>query len=91
MIITDSDRMQGAGKKWKHYLGQMFIPLQLSEPDKHNQDPFENALQNLKAGLSKINNTCGAGVIAYHCETMEYLFSINNQVAWASLGNWLPF
>ena len=27
MIITDSDRVIGAGKKWKHYLRQMFTPL----------------------------------------------------------------
>ena len=27
MIIMDSDGVLGVGKKWKHYLGQMFTPL----------------------------------------------------------------
>ena len=27
MITTDSDGGLGAGKKWKHYLGQMFTPF----------------------------------------------------------------
>ena len=27
IIITDSDGVLGAGKKWKHYLGQMFTSL----------------------------------------------------------------
>ena len=66
MIITDSDRVLGAEKKWKHFLGRMFTLLQLSEPDKHNQNPVERAIQHLKAGLSKIRNACGTGVLAYH-------------------------
>ena len=70
MIITDSDGVLGAGNKWKHYLRQMFTPLQLSEPDKNNQNPVERATKNLKAGLNKIRNACGMGVIAYHCEAM---------------------
>ena len=37
MIITDSNEVLGAGKKWKQVLGRLFIPLQLSEPDKHNK------------------------------------------------------
>ena len=91
IIITDSDAVFGAGKKWKHYLGQMFTLLQLSEPDKHSHNPVERAIQNLKSGLSKIRNSCGTGVLAYHCKTMEYLRDINNYVARASLGKWLPF
>ena len=45
MIIRDSYRVLGAGKKWKHYLGQMFTPLQLYEPDKHNQNPVKRAIK----------------------------------------------
>ena len=67
MIITDSYRVIGAGENWKHYLGQMFTPLQLYKPDKHNQNPVKRAIQNLKAGLSKIRNDCGTGVLEYHC------------------------
>ena len=33
----------------------------------------------------------GQGVLVYHCETMDYLFSIINYVYWESLGNRLPF
>ena len=35
-IITDCDGRLGAGKVWKNYLGRLFIPLSLSEPDKYN-------------------------------------------------------
>ena len=91
MIITDSDGVLGAGKKWKQYLGQMFTPLHLSEPDKQNQNPVQRAIQNFKSGLSKIRNICGTGVLAYHCEAMEYLCSMNNYAAWESLGNRLLF
>ena len=35
-IIMDIYRVLGAGGNWKHYIGQMFTPLRLSEPDKHN-------------------------------------------------------
>ena len=91
MIIADSDGVLGAGKKWKHYHGRMFTPLQLSEPDKHNHNPVERTIQKLKAGLTKIRNACGTGVLAYHCEAMEYLCSINNYIDRASLGNRLPF
>ena len=48
-------------------------------------------IQNLKAGLSKIRNSYGTGVLAYHCEAMKYLCSIKNYVARVSLGNRLPF
>ena len=65
--------------------------MSLSEPDKHNQNFVEHAIQNLKAGLSKIRNACGAEVLHYHWEAMEYLFSLNNYVARASLGNRLPY
>ena len=78
MIIMDRDGVIGAGKKWKHYPRRIFTPLRLSEQDKHNQNPVERAIQNLKAGLSKIRNYCGAGFLAYHCEPMEYLCHINN-------------
>ena len=27
IIITDSDRVLGAGEKWKHFLTRMFTPL----------------------------------------------------------------
>ena len=64
-IITDSDRRLGAGRVWKNLLGGLFVPLILSEPDKHNQNFVERAIQNLKAGLSKIRNACGAEVL-YH-------------------------
>ena len=65
-IITESDRVSGAGKKRKHFIGRMFTLLQLYEPDKHNQNPVKRAIQNLKAGLSKIRNDYGTGVLAYH-------------------------
>ena len=65
-IIMDYDGNLGAGKQWKDYLGRLFVPLSLSEPDKHNQNLVERAIQNLKAGLSKIRNACGAEVLAYH-------------------------
>ena len=66
-------------------------PPQLSKLYKHNQNPIEHAIQNLKSGLSKIKNSCVTGVLAYHCEAMEYLWNINNDVARESLGNQLPF
>ena len=66
MIITDSYGVFGAAKKWKHFLCQMFTPLRLSEPDKHNQNPVKCAIQNLKAGIRKIRNSCGAGFLTYH-------------------------
>ena len=91
MIITDRDRVLGAGKKWKHYTGQIFTPLQLYELDKHNQNPVKRPIQNLKDGLSKIRNDRGTRVLAYHCEAMEYLYNINNYVDRESLGNKLPF
>ena len=70
IIIMDSDGVLGAGKKWKLFLGLMFTPIQLSELDKHNNNTVQRAIQNLKAGLSKIRNDCGTGVLAYHCEAM---------------------
>ena len=91
MIIMDSDGVLGAGEKLKHFLGRIFTPLQLSEPDKHNQNPVKRAIQKFKAGLSKIRNACWKGVIVYHCDSMEYLCSINNYVARSILGNRLPF
>ena len=90
-IMTDCDGRLVAGKVWKSYLGRLFVPLSLSEPDKHNQNFFERVIQNLKAGLSKIRNACGAEVLRYHWEAMEYLCSSNNYVARASLGNQLPY
>ena len=69
----------------------IFIPLQLSETDKHNQNPVERAIQHLKAGLIKIRNSCGKGVLAYYWEAMDYLCSLTNYVDRASLGNQLPF
>ena len=66
MIVTDSSRVLGAGKKWQHFLGRLFVPLNLSEPDKHNHNPLERVIYNMKAGLIKIRNACGVGVLAYH-------------------------
>ena len=91
MIITDINGVLSGVKKCKRFLRRLLIPLQLSEPDKHNQNPVKRAIQNLKAGLSKIRNACGTGVLAYHWEVMEYLCSLNNYVAQAILGNRLPF
>ena len=91
MIITNSDGVLGAGKKGKKFLRRLFIPLQLSKPDKHNQNPVECAIQNLKDGLINIRNACGTVVLEYHWEAMEYLFSLNNHVARESLGNRLLF
>ena len=71
MIITDSDGVLGAGKKWQHFLGQVFAPLNLSKPDKHNQNTVDRAIQNLKAGLSKTINACVVGVLSYHWGDME--------------------
>ena len=82
IIITYFDWVLGAGNNWKHYLGRMFTPLQLSETDKHNQNPVKRVIQNLKAGLSKIRNSYGVGVLAHHCKAMEHLCIINNHVAW---------
>ena len=70
MIITDSDGVLGVGKKWTNFMGRLFIPLNRSKPDKQNQNPVEHAIQNLKAGLIKIRNACGVGVLAYHWEVM---------------------
>ena len=78
MIITDNDGVIGAGNKRKNYLGRIFTPLRLSEPDKHNQNLVKRAIKNLKASLNKIRNACGTGVLAYHCEAMAYLCDINN-------------
>ena len=91
MSITDRHRVLGAGKKWKHYLVRIFIPLKLSEPDKHKQNPVDQAIQNLKDGLSKISNACGKEVIAYHFKAMDYLCNINNYVDREIIGNQLPF
>ena len=90
-IITDHDGKLGSGKQWKDYLGRKFVTLSLSELDKHNHNLLEREIQNLKAGFSKIRDDYGAKVLAYHWEAMEYLFRINNYVAWASLGNRLPY
>ena len=48
-------------------------------------------MQNLNAGLSKMRNACGMGVLAYHWDAMEYLCSPNNYVSRASLDSRLPF
>ena len=61
MIITDSNGVLGAGMKWKHFLRQIFTPLQLYEPVEHNQNPFKYTIQNFKAGLGKIRNDCSTG------------------------------
>ena len=39
MIVTDHDRKLGAGKKWKQFIGKLFVPLNLSGLDKLNQNP----------------------------------------------------
>ena len=65
-IITYHDGKLGAGKQWKDYLRRLLVPLSLSEPDKHNHNLVERAIQNLKAGFSKIRNVCGAEVLSYH-------------------------
>ena len=52
---------------------------------------MERAIHNLKAVLIKIRNTCGDEVLAYHWEAMEYLCSLNNYVARASLNNRFPY
>ena len=72
-------------------LGQTFIPLHLSEPDKHNKNRVKHAIYNLKAGCSKFRNACGAGVLYYHYEMMEYFYNINNYVSQARLNNRLPY
>jgi len=90
-IITDSDKRLGAGKTWKRFLSNIFVPLILSEPEKHNQNFVERAIQNLKAGQSKIRNACGFEVSQYYWEMMDYLSSLNNYVARASLGQRSPF
>ena len=41
MIIMYSDGVLGAGKKWKHYLGLIFTPLRLSEPDNTQSEPSQ--------------------------------------------------
>ena len=43
-IIMDHDGKVGAGKKWKDYLGRLFLLLCLSEPDKHNHNLVERAI-----------------------------------------------
>ena len=73
------------------FSGENVHPLFLSEPDKHNQNSVEGTIQNLKSRCSKIRNTCGTGILAYNCETMEYFFDVNNYVARASLNNWLLY
>ena len=65
-IITDSDGKLDVGKKWKDYLGRLFVLLCLSEPEKRNQNFVERAIQNLKSGLSKIRNACVVETLAYH-------------------------
>ena len=91
MIITDSNRVLGVGKKWKRYIGKMFTPLQLYEPDKHNQNSVEREIQNLNSGLSKIINAYETGFLTYHCESMEYLCDINNYLSRSSLSNQFPY
>ena len=91
MLPTDSDSVLDDGKKRKQVLGKTFIPLHLSEPNKHNQNPFKCDIQNLKAGCSKTSNSCGTGVLAYHCEMMEYFFDVTNYVDQAILNNRIPY
>ena len=43
-IITDSDGRLVAGKVWKNFLGRMFVPLIMLEPDKHNQNFVERVI-----------------------------------------------
>ena len=45
----------------------------------------------LKAGISKIRNSCRTGVLAYHFNKMDYLCYINNYAARVNLGKRLPF
>ena len=66
ILTMDCDSILGTGKKRKQVLGRTFTPLHLYEPDKHNKNPVECAIQNLKAGCSKIRNACGTRVLAYH-------------------------
>ena len=63
----------------------------LLEPDKYNQNFVERAIYNFKAGLSEIKNACGAEVLRYHWDAMEYLSSLNNYVARESLSNRSPY
>ena len=79
------------GKAWKSFLSGIFVPLILSEPEKHNHNFVERAIQNLKAVQSKTRNACGAKVSQYYWEMMDYLASLNNYVARASLGHRSPF
>ena len=87
ILITDSDGILGFGKKCKQVLGRTIIPLYLSETDKHNKTPVERSIHNLKDRCSKIRNACGTGVLAYDCETMEYLCDVNNYVVRSSFNN----
>ena len=48
--MTDSDGVLVAGNKWKQVLRKAFIPLDLSGPYKHNQNPVERAIHNYKDG-----------------------------------------
>ena len=41
--------------------------------------------------MSKVSNACRTGVLAYHYNMMDYLFNVNNYVAWAILNNQLPY
>ena len=69
----------------------MFIPLHLSETDKHNKNPVERAINNLKAGCNKLRNVCETGVLAYHYDIMGYLCNSNNYISQASLNNCLSY
>ena len=91
MLFTDSDGTLGPETKLKQVLGQTFIPLQLSEPDNHSQNPFERAIQNLNSRCSKIRNAYGTGILTNHYEMMDYLCNVNNYVARASLNTCLPY
>ena len=66
VLIMYSEGILGAGYKWKQAIGKTFIPLHLSGPDKHNQNPVKRFTQNLKARCSKISNSCGTGILPYH-------------------------
>ena len=89
-LITDSHSILGAGKKRKQIPGRKSILLFLSEPDKHNKNPIERSIQNLKARVGKIGNDFKTGLLEYEYDMIEYLCNFNNYFSRASLNNCLP-
>ena len=73
------------------FLDELDSPLILSEPKKHNRNPVELGIWDIKRGIRKNRNACGTGPLKYDDGMWEYLCDVNNYVARVSINNRLPY